>query len=118
MHASVGRITPATLPEVGRYTVKLSPADCHPGAIGRVNRDRTFVRSVAKDVISILIHVCLVAEEAAKPRNHSRRGLDPVDVRSRRVIVFFQWLFGVWVPCRRHLSGTRGNGHDRDEHSS
>lgn len=102
--ASVRSIPPAALPEVRRYIVKLSPTNRHPAAIGRVNRDRTFVSGVTDDVIAICVDVHLVADERTMWRDHSWRGLQPVDVRSRRVVVFFQWLFGVRVPRRRQLA--------------
>ncbi len=107
MDSAISGITPAALPEVRRNIVKLSPTNCHPAAIGRVNRDGTFVRGVTDDVIAICVDVRLVANEDAMRRDHSRRGLEPVDVR-RRIVVFFQWLFGVRVP-RRRLPGSGAN---------
>ena len=103
MDAPVRGIPIAALPEVRRNTVKLSPTNRHPAAIGRVNRDRTFVSGVTDDVIAICIDVHLVADERTMWRDHSWRGLQPVDVR-RGVVVFFQWLFGVRVPRRRQLA--------------
>ena len=56
-------ISPAALPKVGRYIIKLPPTDYHLTRVGRVNRDRTFVRSVANDILATCINVDLVADE-------------------------------------------------------
>jgi len=72
MHAGIGGITPATLPEVRGDIVELPPANCHLVAIGRINRNRALVRSIANNVLAILIDVDLVTCEHAKHRNHSR----------------------------------------------
>ena len=101
VHPAIGGITPAALPEIGRNTVKLSPTNCHPATVGWVNRDRTFIGGVADDIVPILIDVHLVTDEDAVRGDHSRRSSQPVNIRCRRVIVFFQWLFGVRVPSRR-----------------
>src|SRR5204862_476274 len=92
MHASVSGISIATLPEVRQHTVELSPTNCHPAGVGRVNGDRTFVSGIADDVIPVCIDVHLIANEYAMRRDHSRRRVEAINVRGRH-IVFCQWLF-------------------------
>ena len=89
MHAAIGGITPAALPEVGQYAVKLSPGDCHLVPIGRINGNRALVSGVAEDIVAILINVDLETDERAELRDHSRRSLYLPWWR-RRVIVKFQ----------------------------
>jgi hypothetical protein len=71
MHAAIGGVTPATLPEVRGNIVELPPGDCHPVRVRWVNGNRTFVSSVANDVLAILIDVDLVTGEHAELRDHS-----------------------------------------------
>ena len=63
MHAAIGGITPAALPEVGGNVIELSPGDCHLIAVCWVNGNRALVRRVAEDVLAILIDVDLVTRE-------------------------------------------------------
>ncbi len=91
MHAGIGCVTPAALPEVGSNVIKLPPGNGHFVAVGRVNRDRALVGCVTYDVVAIRIDVHLVADEAGIRRDHSRRGLHSPR-RRRRVAVPLQWL--------------------------
>ena len=59
-HASVGRVTPATLSEVGVDAIELPPGNRHLIAIRRINRDGGLIRSVAQDVVAVCIDVSLV----------------------------------------------------------
>ena len=72
MYAGISRITPASLPEVGVNAVELPPGDHHFVAVRRIDSNRRLVRSVAKDIVAICIHVCLKTGEHAKLRNHAR----------------------------------------------
>ena len=91
VYAGIGGITPATLPKVGGYVVKLPPGDCHPVPICWVNGNNTLVGRVADDVVAILINISLITNEEPIRRDHSRRGLN-FPRRRRRVIVFFEML--------------------------
>ena len=91
MDTAISRKTPAALPEVGTYAVKLPPADCHFIAVGRVDCYGRLISGIADDIVPIRINIYLVADEDAIRRNHSWRSLQTVNVR-RRHIVFFQWL--------------------------
>src|SRR6266705_1773509 len=73
MRAAIGGITPAGLPEIGQYAVKLSPGDCHLVPVGRINGNRALVRRIADDVLAVLIDVDLETDERAELRGHSRR---------------------------------------------
>src|SRR4030095_16269480 len=44
VHAAIGCITPAGLPEIGCNTVELSPGDCHLAQVGWINGNRALVR--------------------------------------------------------------------------
>ena len=91
--AGIRGVTIAGLPEVGRPGVKLSPADRDLVAICRVNCDGRLVRGVTDDVVSILIDVHLVADEAAVRGDQPRRGLESIGAYwRRRHPGFFQWL--------------------------
>src|ERR1051326_3032846 len=72
--------------------------------------DRTLVSRVANDVIPICIDVHLVADENAMWRDHSRRSLQPIDIR-RRIIVLFQWPGSARVPQGRRPLGESGRKH-------
>ena len=96
MHAGIGCVSPAALPEVGSNVIKLPPGNGHFVAVGRVNRDRALVRSITYDIVAIRIDVHLVADEAGIRRDHPRRGLH-FPRRRWRVVVPLQWL-----PKRRH----------------
>ena len=65
MHAAIGGITPAALPEVGSNIVELPPGNCHPVQVRWVNGNRTFVSSVAEDILAVLIDVRLITDEPA-----------------------------------------------------
>src|SRR6266536_5820601 len=91
MNAAIGRVTPATLPEVGCDIIELSPGDGHLVAVCGINRNNALVRSVANDVLAILIDVGLVTREHAELRDHSRRSFH-LSRERRWVIIFFQWL--------------------------
>lgn len=71
MHAAIGRVTPSALPKVGGNVVELSPGDGHLVPIRWINGNRAFVRSIANDVLAVLIDVDLVTREHAKLRDHS-----------------------------------------------
>ena len=73
VYAGISGITPAALPKVGGYVVKLPPGDCHPVAICWVNGNNTLVGRVADDILAVLIDVYLVTGKDAELRNHSRR---------------------------------------------
>jgi len=73
MNPAVRRVAPTALPEVGRITVKLPPANRNFVAVGRINRYRRFVCRVANDIVPLGVNICLVACEQAKLRDHSRR---------------------------------------------
>src|SRR5207302_1206238 len=47
VYAGISAITPAALPKVGGYVVKLPPGDCHPVPICWVNGNNTLVGRVA-----------------------------------------------------------------------
>ena len=66
MYASIGGITPPALPEIGCNIIELPPGNCHVVQVRRVNGYRTFVRSVAQDILAILIDVHLITREHAK----------------------------------------------------
>jgi hypothetical protein len=66
MHAAIGGITPATLPEVRGDIVELPPGNCHPVRVRWINGNRTFVSSVTKNILAVLIDVDLVTGERAK----------------------------------------------------
>src|SRR6266496_203622 len=104
MNAAIGRVTPATLPEVGCDIIELSPGDGHLVAVCGINRNNALVRSVANDVLAILIDVGLVTREHAELRDHSWRSLH-FPRGSRRVVIFFQRPGDVRVP-RRRLPGS------------
>ena len=70
MHASIGAVAIAGLPEVGCVSVKLPPTDGYFVAVGWVDRNRRLVRGVADDVVPIRIDVDLIADERAELRNH------------------------------------------------
>ena len=72
MHASIGAVAIAGLPEVGCVSVKLPPTDGYFVAVGRVDRNRRLVRGVADDVVPLRIDVDLIAGEAGIRRDHSR----------------------------------------------
>src|SRR5262249_15443322 len=99
----IGGVSPAALPKVGQYTVKLSPSNCHLAGVCRINRDRTFVSRITDNVIPICIDVRLVADENAMRRDHSWRSLESIDIRWR-VIVFFQRFISGYPVCGRQLS--------------
>ena len=63
VYAGISGITPAALPKVGGYVVKLPPGDCHPIAVGWINRNHAFVSRVADDVVAILINISLITNE-------------------------------------------------------
>ena len=63
VYASISRITPAALPEIGSNIIELPPADRHAVAVRWVNGNHTFVRSVAEDILAVLIDVRLVTDE-------------------------------------------------------
>jgi hypothetical protein len=71
MNAAIGRVTPPALSKVGGNVVELSPGDCHLVAICGINRNSALVRSVANNVLAILIDVDLVTGEHAELRDHS-----------------------------------------------
>src|SRR6266513_917395 len=102
-HAAIGGITPAGLPEVGLNAVKLPPADHHLVVICRINRNRGLVCSIAEDVVTICVDVCLKAGEQAELRSHSGRSLY-FSRRSRRIIIFFQRLIQGQLVNGRQLS--------------
>ena len=108
MHAAIGGITPAALPEVGQYAVKLSPGDCHLVPVGWVNGNNAFVRRIADDIVAVGIDVRLVADEWAVRGDHSRRSLYLPWWR-RRVIVKFQRLVP-WRLARGRQCLARGAG--------
>jgi hypothetical protein len=89
MHAGIGGVTPAPLPEVRGHIVELPPGNCHLVAIGRINRNRALVRSIANDVLAILIDVDLVTGEQAELEDHPWRGLD-LSRRRGGIIICFQ----------------------------
>src|SRR4029077_16486385 len=91
MHAGIGCVTPAALPEVGSNVIKLPPGNGHFVAICGINRNSALVRSVANDVLAILIDVHLITGEQAEWRNHSWRSIH-FPRGSRRVIILLQWL--------------------------
>ena len=72
VHAGIGGITPAGLPEVGVNAIELPPGDHHFVAIRRIDSNRRLIRSVAKDIVASRIDVCLVTGEHAELRNHAR----------------------------------------------
>src|SRR5262245_45496843 len=94
--AGIGAVTIAGLPErLGIVpSVKLSPADGYLVAICRVDGNRGLVCRVSNDVVSTCIDVYLITYEWSEPRDHSRRTLQPVNVRARtnRHFVFFERL--------------------------
>src|SRR5438067_3974354 len=116
MNAGIGRVTPPALPEVGGHIIELSPSDGHFVAVCGINRNRTLVRSVANDVLAILIDVGLVTREYAELRDHSWRSLH-FPRGSRRVIVFFQRLISRHLVCGRQLSRSGGKRNSRDKTS-
>ena len=63
VHAAVGCVSPAGLPEVGGNVVELSPGDCHLAAVCGVNGNGALVRGVAEDVLPTCIDVYLNAGE-------------------------------------------------------
>ena len=89
MHAGVGGITPATLPEIRSNIVELPPGNCHPVRVRWINGNRTFVSSVAENILAVLIDVDLVTGEYAELRDHSWRGLD-LSRRRGGIIICFQ----------------------------
>src|SRR4029077_7248143 len=89
--AAVSGISPAALPEVGQYAVKLPPTNGHFVTVGGINGNGRLIGSVAQNIVAVSIDVHLEAGEWAELRDHSRPSLDPVNVR-RRVIVSFEWL--------------------------
>ena len=91
MYASVGRITPASLSEVGVDAIELPPGNYHLIAIRRINRDGRLIRCVAQDVVAISIDVRLIAGEDTELRDHPRRSLYFSRCR-RRHVVFFERL--------------------------
>jgi len=88
MYASVCRVTPATLPEVGVNAVKLPPANYHLVAIGRINRDGGLIRCVAQYVVAASIDVHLKAGEESELRDLSRRSFYLARWRRRHVVFF------------------------------
>ncbi len=70
MHAGIGAVAIAGLPEVRCIGVKLPPTDGYFVAVGRVDRNRRLVRGVADDVVPLRIDVDLIADERAELRNH------------------------------------------------
>src|SRR5213076_2567080 len=107
MHAAIGGITPAGLPEIGQYAVKLSPGDCHLVPVGGIHGNRALVRRIADDVLAVLIDVDLETDERAKLRDHSRRSLYLPWWR-RQVIVKFQRLVPWRLTRGRHLTRHAG----------
>src|SRR5262249_19721772 len=91
VHAGVGGIAPAALPEVRVNIIELPPSDHHFVAIRRIDSNRRLVRSVAKNIISVRINVCLETGEHAKLRNHAWRSLH-FPRRRRWHVVFFERL--------------------------
>ena len=65
VYAGISGITPAALPKVGGYVVKLPPGDCHPIPICWVNGNNTLVGRVTDDVVAILINISLITNEDA-----------------------------------------------------
>src|SRR4029077_19058797 len=84
--------------EVGRVGVKLSPAYGHSAGVGWIHCDRRLVRRVADYILVVRINVHLIADEAPIWGDHSRRSLQAVNI-ARRVIVFFERLVRVQLPC-------------------
>ncbi len=91
MNAAIRRVTPPALSKVRGNVIELSPGDCHLVAICGINRNRALVRSVANDVLAILIDVDLVTGEHAELRDHSWGSLH-FRGGSRRIIILLQWL--------------------------
>ena len=77
-HAAIGGISPAALPEVGQYAVKLAPTDCDLVAVGWINGNGRLIGSVAENIVAIGIDVHLETDEWAELRDHSRPSLEPV----------------------------------------
>jgi hypothetical protein len=88
VRATISRVSPSALSEVGGNIVELPPADCHLVAVCGIDRDGALVRSVADDVVAICIDVYLVADKRAVLRNHPRRSFS-WENSSRRVVIFF-----------------------------
>src|SRR6266853_892484 len=61
--ATVGRESPAGLPEVGGNVVELSPGDCHLAAVRGVNGNRALIRGVSEDILPTRIDIHLVTDE-------------------------------------------------------
>src|SRR5947208_17056731 len=96
--AAIRGISPAGLPEVGRNAVELPKSDCHLAGVCWVNGDGRLVRGVADDIHAVRIDIHLVAREGVVLRDHPRRNRGgPQWERSRRIVVFFEWLRRVWL---------------------
>src|SRR6266480_913183 len=105
-HTCIGPVTIAGLPEIGSIGIKLPPTDRDLITIRRINGNRGLVCSVADDVIPLRVYVRLIADEWAVLRDHSRRGLEPVNQRGRLHLVSFERLRE--APRRRRLARSRG----------
>src|SRR5437764_8851268 len=73
VHAPVGGVSPAALPEVRCNIVELSPGNCHLAAVRRVNGNGALVCSVAQDVVPVGIDVYLKTCKRTELRDHPRR---------------------------------------------
>ena len=107
MHAAIGCVSPAGLPEVGCHTVELPPGDCHLAQVRRVNGNGALVCGVAEDVVPIRINVYLKARKRAELRDHSRRGLY-LSRRRWRIVVRFKRFISRRLERRRQLSRSAG----------
>src|SRR5437870_13389162 len=112
MHARIGAVAIAGLPEVGCVSVKLPPTDGYFVAVGRVDRNRWLVRGVAYDVVPLRIDVDLIADKRAELRNHLWLTLQPVSARQGRLHLVFRQRVGEAILRWQHLrwsAGERGS---------
>ena len=72
VHAGIGCIAPAALPEVGLNAVELPPTNCHLVTVGWIDCNRGFVRGVAKNVVATCIDIGLITGKHTERRNHAR----------------------------------------------
>src|SRR6476619_4777368 len=104
MNATVGRISPTGLPEVGLNTVELSPADHHLVEICRINGNRGLIRSISEDIVAVCIDIRLVTGEHAELGVHSGRSLYFSRWRRRHVVFFKRLVQGQLAYRRQRLS--------------